>query len=322
MTTEPDGIPIMRWSTAAVPAASRFDYFAEALASSMMPMNVSCEQPSEFQITLEAAAMGPIAITRIEGVSHRSGRGRQEMSHNAPDSFHLVMPQTATCLLDHRGAMRLQAGEVAFVDSRLGHEFELGHDHRNIHLSMPSDWVRQWLPTPEVLVGRALPRDSSWVRALVAFAVGLTPEFVARSPLPTSALVDQAGSLLALVAAEQGRPTLPPTPAERGLVERVRDCIRQRATEPGLTADAISLAVGVSKRTLHRVLAAGGQTFGALLMTARAEAAAHMLRSRHHDRLSVAEIGYRAGFVDPSHFARVLRKHTGATPAQIRAASL
>lgn len=31
-----------------------------------------------------------------------------------------------------------------------------------------------------------------------------------------------------------------------------------------------------------------------------------------------SEIGRRAGFSDPSHFARVFRRHTGSTPAQIR----
>jgi len=321
MATDSCNHPILRWSTADVPAAQRFAYFAEALASSMMPMNVSCERPADFQLTLEATLLGPLAITRIEGAAHRAGRGRPEMSRSDGDSFHLVMPQTASCLLDHRGVMRLQAGDVALVDSRLGHEFALGPSHRNIHLSLPADWVRQWLPTPEALVGRTLSRDSGWVRALVAFAVGLTPEFVAQSPLPTSALVDQAGSLLALVAADHGRPVAPPTQAERSLATRIRSCIVERSVEPGLTADAVAGTIGVSKRTLHRVLAAEGQTFGALLIATRAEAAAQMLRSRRHDRLTMAEIGYRAGFVDPSHFARVLRRVVGATPAQIRASS-
>jgi AraC-like DNA-binding protein len=322
MATDPYSHPILRWSTADVPAAQRFHYFAEALASSMMPMNVSCDRPADFESTLETAILGPLAITRIEGAAHRAGRGSPEMSRSDGDSFHLVMPQTASCLLDHRGAMRLQAGDVAFVDSRLGHEFALGPSHRNIHLSLPSAWVRQWLPTPEALVGRALPRDSGWVRALVAFAVGLTPEFVTRSPLPTTALVDQAGSLLALVAAEHGQPVASSTRTERGLAGRIRGCIIERSAEPGLSAEAIAGTVGVSKRTLHRVLAAEGQTFGALLITTRAETAAQMLRSRRHDRLTMAEIGYRAGFIDPSHFARVLRRYAGATPAQIRASSI
>ena len=34
--------------------------------------------------------------------------------------------------------------------------------------------------------------------------------------------------------------------------------------------------------------------------------------------LSISEIAVMAGFVDRSHLSRVFKKHTGATPAQVR----
>jgi AraC-like DNA-binding protein len=74
----------------------------------------------------------------------------------------------------------------------------------------------------------------------------------------------------------------------------------------------------MSTRTLHRSLAAHGETFGETLIAARVQAALRMLRSPLFEGSTVAEIGYRAGFLDASHFARVLRRHVGMTPLQIR----
>ena len=58
----------------------------------------------------------------------------------------------------------------------------------------------------------------------------------------------------------------------------------------------------MSKRTLHRALAACGETFGAMLIQARVDLAVRMLRSPLFDRVTTAEIGRRAGFSDASHF--------------------
>jgi AraC-like DNA-binding protein len=37
-----------------------------------------------------------------------------------------------------------------------------------------------------------------------------------------------------------------------------------------------------------------------------------------HTALSIAEIGYKLDFTDPSHFNRFFKKYSGATPAVFR----
>lgn len=97
-------------------------------------------------------------------------------------------------------------------------------------------------------------------------------------------------------------------------------CIRGRCSESELSAPDVANALAISPRTLHRTLAAYGETFGRKLIEARVEVAARMLGSRLFDRLTIAEVGRRAGFVDPSHFARMCRAHLGHTPAVLRQA--
>lgn len=71
--------------------------------------------------------------------------------------------------------------------------------------------------------------------------------------------------------------------------------------------------------TWGRAFAATTRTFAGVLMAARVRTVLRMLRSPLFRRLTVAEIGRRAGFADASHFTRVVRARTGLPPRSVRA---
>ena len=82
----------------------------------------------------------------------------------------------------------------------------------------------------------------------------------------------------------------------------------------------VAAVLNLSPRTLHRVLASYGETFGRKLIDARFDVAMRMLESRLFDQVTTAEIGRRAGFPNASHFTRVCRARRGCTPGQLRRA--
>ena len=167
------------------------------------------------------------------------------------------------------------------------------------------------------IVGRPIPFDGAWGKALTAFVSQLTPEFVVAAPLPHALIADHVGALFALHAHELSG-LHKSNPAGRALRDRIEEIITQRCTEFSLGAQDVADALGISTRTLHRGLGSCQQTFGAALMGARVQLATRMLESPLFRRLTTAEIGRRAGFSDPSHFARVYRRYCGRTPAQAR----
>jgi AraC-like DNA-binding protein len=148
----------------------------------------------------------------------------------------------------------------------------------------------------------------------------LAPEFVVHAPLPHAVLIDQLGALLALTAAELSGSRVGSTPAARSVRDQVHDHITQRCPETSLQAADIASSLNMSTRTLHRALAACGDTFGSMLIQARVDLAVRMLQSPLFDRVTTAEIGRRAGFSDASHFVKVLRRTTGQTPLRMRRA--
>jgi AraC-like DNA-binding protein len=140
----------------------------------------------------------------------------------------------------------------------------------------------------------------------------LQPDVALAPPLPIGVMVDQVGALLALVAGDAESSAL------SSLLHRIQDRLRERCSEQNLTADDVAASLDIPPRDLHRALATANLTFASQLLDMRMTLALQMLGSRSFDRLKVGEIGRKAGFLSPSHFARMVRKHTGFAPLQLR----
>jgi AraC-like DNA-binding protein len=175
-----------------------------------------------------------------------------------------------------------------------------------VYVRLSEHFVRRWVRNPIVLGERPLG-DSQWGRVLSSCLAQLSPQFVVRAPLPQAVLIDQLGALLALTASERSGSRAASTLAERSVRDHVYDHIRQRCADTSLQAADIASSLNISTRTLHRVLGASGDTFGATLIQARVDLAVRMLQSPLFDRVTTAEIGRRAGFSDASHFVKALR---------------
>lgn len=83
------------------------------------------------------------------------------------------------------------------------------------------------------------------------------------------------------------------------------------------TAEQVAQHLGVDRRTLHRHLAAQGQTFSSLMLAIRRDFATR--QARDSDR-SLAELAELLGFSGPSAFAFWFRRQFGCTVSQWRAA--
>jgi AraC-like DNA-binding protein len=78
----------------------------------------------------------------------------------------------------------------------------------------------------------------------------------------------------------------------------------------------VARSMGVTQRTLHRRLAAEGQSFSGIVHTTREALAERYLAA---DRYSLTSVSELLGFTSPSAFSRWFRERFGGTPSEWRA---
>ncbi|MBB3178136.1 helix-turn-helix domain-containing protein [Variovorax sp. Sphag1AA] len=311
-------LPVQRWSTDDVPSTQRFDYYADALGSALVPMQIARKPGADFAAQMTVADLGGLAVVRQTGTAHRCFTEARDLARSQERSFHLLVNVSAPWTIRHRGHARMAPGDVMLADSQIVYDIDTATDYEFVHVKFSEGWMRQWMPSPGALIGRPIEATTGWGRALSAFIAPLSAEFLLRSPLPISVIADQIGSLLALTLNDMGPPSSRPTRSDTALFDRIVEHMRQRSTSPSLTASEVAASLDLPLRSFHRCFEKCGDTFGNVLVRMRFENGMRMLQSPLLRRLTVSEIARRSGFCDASHFSRVVRARSGHSPSQIR----
>ncbi len=96
--------------------------------------------------------------------------------------------------------------------------------------------------------------------------------------------------------------------------EYVRLRARSQIAAPPSQAD-LATSAGMSERSFRHLLSKQGTSYQKLVREVRCEFAINALKD---GVLSIAEIGYRLGFADPSNFTSSFKRWTGKTPKDFR----
>lgn len=308
------------WSTAQFPREQRLDYWVGAVCEGFLEMTVSAVEPAPFDAELQAVPLDGLVVNGVRGSAQRVYRTPAAIARGRQDYYYLLSKTDAPWGVVQAGRdERLLPNDLVLIDSRRPYELHFPHTVDALSLQLPIAWVEGWLPAPQRELARRIDGASAWGQVLSGFVRQLQPRALLQPALPAALLADQVGALLALAIAPDPSDHGNAKTADNVLRERIDAQIRQRCSEPGLTAQEVAAALQISSRTLHRGLAAGAWTFASRLMGHRMALAQRMLSCPRFDRLTTAEIGRRCGLLDPSHFARVCRRQLGASPAELRA---
>jgi AraC-like DNA-binding protein len=127
------------------------------------------------------------------------------------------------------------------------------------------------------------------------------------APVPTSdpAMADHARRYLDLLTPR----------ANTTMRDNARECVQAFLPSGLCSADRVAKHLGVDRRTLHRHLARGGETFLTPIDSVRSELAIRYIDNREHSLSSVAEL---LGFSALSAFSRWFRSRFGCSVSQWR----
>ncbi|MBO9581715.1 MAG: helix-turn-helix domain-containing protein [Sphingobium sp.] len=303
------------WSTATSEGTDRVDYWREAICEAIFELDFqSSDRGISAQLNQHDLGIVKLSDVAISS-AHTVVRSRQAAARDKSGRFNLNYVREGRWLVNHYGReVEVAAGELILVDNR--QPYSVTADVGTVHVcaQLPIDWLRTWLPSPEDAVALSIRPGTPWhglLTATLGEIVQLRPEETATR----SMCVQQIGGALALSLGNFA--TKPATPSH-GLCRRILAHIRERYCEHGLDATTVAAGMQISQRYLHKVLAQAGTTFVRELYAVRLERAQEMLVNPQFASLSVAEIGWRCGFCDPSHFSRKFKAHFDCSPGAFR----
>ena len=313
---------LRRWSTEGLPEYRRLDYWTDAVSTALFGMSVVVPSTARFWSVATATSLDALTICAIVGSGRLASRGADDI-RRANDAGYCLSVDFSRCwsLTVEGRRVALEPGDLVVVDIGRIHSAYYADESAEprMHIRLPAQWLAKWVRDPDALVGRRLAGTQGWSKVLSAYVRQLGPEAVLRSPVAHDLLADHLGGLLTLVELEQSSAG-DRMSVDTGLAGRIVRDIRDRSSDIALSVGEVASELGVSKRTLHRHLSTIGKTFGGVLQESRVQAALGMLESANAGSLTTAEIGFRAGFADPSHFVRVMAHRLEKTPARYRKA--
>lgn len=303
------------WTTEGVDRSQRLEFWNETLRNSIFELNFAAQQDG-FDAELRQHSLGPLRLSNVTISSgHSVTRSAAAIARSSISRFNLNHVRRGEITTKQHGRKStLTSGDCVLLDSREPYYVVSTRGTEHISLHIPVEWLKHWLPEPEDCVGRPIRRGMPWSAALAASLKDAHAFADAPEGLSDLCAEQLAGALaLAYGPAQSGNST-----HCRKLFQRLESTLKDLSYDPELEAKDVAAALSISPRYMYKLLARENTTYCRELARIRLERAVRMLRDRRFDGVSVAEIAYRSGFSDPSHFSKRFRQAYGCPPGLLR----
>jgi AraC family transcriptional regulator, positive regulator of tynA and feaB len=301
------------FSTADVPRAEAFAYWADVVRANLTPMHrFELLDRTNFRAELRRGIVADLTFVSWQASpAYSSGGGSDELSLVLPSSRALIeiggrqfeSNRDSLCLIDHREASAACSPEP--IDRTF--------------VRIPREALERRIRLANV-VNRPLP-----VRGDLALLAAFLREIVRIGPsslsLAAAALVRE--QMLDLTAAAIGN-LAGITPrfgaAQRVGTLRLRAAIENQLANSDANRQSIAAVAGICERHANRLLALEGTSIRRLLIErrlARCRAAFEDPLQRHR---SIGDIALACGFRNLSHFTLAFKNRFGLTPGEYRSA--
>ncbi|WP_344744743.1 helix-turn-helix domain-containing protein [Streptosporangium vulgare] len=318
-----------------VPVRERFDFWWEAVARSVVSVDVSSDQAADFWAEMHMLDLGVAQLSRVRCVSFDARRSPSRIRRSDPGHYQLSLTLRGRSGIQQVGREAgLAPTDITLYDtSRTFHAWTVAEDpgSRTADGSRPSvsdglilQFPRDLLPLPASAAERLLAVRLSGRDGIGGLLSGYLHQLIAqldsRSPSEALRLSTVALDLVAaLLAHELDTDASGFLSDPNGvLLMRVQAFIERELGEADLSPSTIAAAHHISVRHLHRLFQSEGVTLGGWIRLRRLERCRRDLADPLMDDLPVRAIASRWGFSSDAHFSRAFRAAYGASPAAYR----
>jgi AraC-like DNA-binding protein len=313
-STAPGPSAPVSFSTAGLPAEQRLELWEGHNEDALIGLRCRLLTATALEATETNLQVDRLHLARVRGSSHVVERDVELIRRRPAESVALFFGLVGEAFFYHPDGVRtLQPGQLLMCDADQPFMRGFSHGLEELVVKVPREVFTEATGIARIDSPRVVgfgPGGNP-----VAHTLARTVGRAARDADPVP--VDET-TLLDLLAALTGGTARDPSAAHRAAAQTY---IEHHLREPGLSADTVAAAIGVSTRHLSRVFAAAGTGFPRYVLRRRLETARAMLEGPAATSMTIAEVAHHCGFASAAHFSSAFTTHFGETASDVRRAA-
>ncbi len=311
------------FSTDGIAERRKFDRWSEIIHDRLVPVDQSQLGDEPFIGIIEAADVGPLAISRItQGALRTEATPDTIRRHAKHDTLSVAIKLEGVSSVTQDGRHAVQRpGDLVVIERRptvlhssVGScSYLLEVPRRRLEGALGSARLYTAMTVDGALPGASLVR--AFIEELVRVHATLTPDMAERMASIGIDLI--AASLAEGLARETPKPLQGDV-----LVQRAKAFIVSRCGDPNLDPAAVAAGIGVSLRRLQELFQGRERCVSEWIWDRRLDSAAKRLADAACAHIPIGTLAYDCGFSNQAHFSRRFRAQFGRSPSEFRRESL
>lgn len=307
-------VPTHIWTTAGLPAASRFDAWSNALSSTHLDWEL-VGGSGDFDAEVVARDCGDLRLIGCRCDPCEGFRTSKHIDHSDGEYIGILFELAGTEIVrqgDQEATLR--PGDFVIWDSLKPMEFRVLEPLRKMTILVPKRAMRRFLPDIDDIAGMRIEGTEKLGPLVGAHLGQLSSGLQTLEDRHLRLIADMTLELVA--AGVRAKQEAGPTLGDR-VYERICSFIIEHLADPDLSPASIAEANGISRRYLHKLFSTRGRSVSRWILKQRLERCRRDIEMHGRDH-SITAIALDWGFNDSSHFSRSFRAEFGTPPRAVR----
>ena len=299
-----------------LPAPERYDAAYETIAANLARVDMAFPGRTGLVLRGTLTHLGEVGHSSVESNVTQVRRTGDESRDLLPPSIFIGLQRTGSTMINQGGrSALLKAGRLVLWETTSPYTLEQPAGIRQHYFRVST----AALALPQDLVRAVTAQPLTPEHPIADLALAYFERMAARPDTFTRADTDVVSQptielVRALITTHLGAARLSGEPLHATLQLRILEYVRAHLGDPLLNAAQIAAEHHISVRHLYQVLAEGGISLGDWIRTNRLERCRSELTRPGARATTIAAVGRRWGFTDPSTFGRQFREAYGMSP--------
>jgi AraC-like DNA-binding protein len=314
----------LRFSTDFLPARDRLAIWREVIGRTVARLDLAPLDRAAFRSDTTSRVLADVSVSAISVTAIRSQRTR-ELIADGNDDVLLIRLNGAGAMVSHRGReIEVGSGQGLIFSNAEVSSVTVPRFAQGLSLRLPRKVLAPLVPRLEDAIMSLIPAANEALQLLVSYAAALDRMAGLASPDLREVVSRHFQDLVAAAIGATGERG--EIIGQRGVaaarLQAIKLDIVRNIGQSGLSAEWIAARYGISAGYVRRLFEAEETTFSEFLLATRLAQAHRLLCDKRLADRTVSSIAFAVGFGDLSYFNRTFRRRYGASPSDVRAASL